>query len=185
MRNGTELLDPLIKDIVAEQSLNAKVFTMSDKVVSMEDQSAGVNMGFFRFSLDRFIPLLSERIMALNPFTRTFLVSWVIVLNSIPDIDIIRYLADFLDGLFRFLSDGNVDVRVATATVLGDFLKEIKENAESHNKTADGDVDFMHDNSAGVWVPGQGVSIDYYKVISILMPYVISKGKKVHNIGRR
>lgn len=78
------------------------------------------------FSLKRFIPLLRDRIYALNPFTRTFLVGWIILLDSIPDLELVTYLPDFLGGLLRFLSDSNRDVHVATQGCLDKFLNEIK-----------------------------------------------------------
>lgn len=78
------------------------------------------------FSLKRFIPLLKERIFALNPFTRTFLVGWIILLDSIPDLELVTFLPEFLGGMLRFLSDTNRDVHVATQGCLDKFLNEIK-----------------------------------------------------------
>ena len=78
------------------------------------------------FSLPRFMPLLKERIWVLNPFTRTFLVGWVTLLDSIPDLELVSYLPEFLGGLLKFLSDSNRDVHVATQTCLDRFLNEIK-----------------------------------------------------------
>lgn len=78
------------------------------------------------FSLPRFIPLLKERIWVINPFTRQFLVGWITLLDSIPDLELITYLSDFLGGLLKFLSDQNPDVRTATHTCLDKFLNEIK-----------------------------------------------------------
>ncbi|KAJ3222785.1 hypothetical protein HK099_001890, partial [Clydaea vesicula] len=82
------------------------------------------------FNLPRFIPLLAERINVLNPACRMFFVQWILVLSSVPDLELLSYLPDFLDGLFSFLSDTNTDVRVATLTVLESFLKEIREVTE-------------------------------------------------------
>lgn len=78
------------------------------------------------FSLARFIPLLKERIYVINPFTRTFLVGWITLLDSIPDLELVTYLPEFLGGLFKFLSDPNRDVHVATQGALERFLSEIK-----------------------------------------------------------
>ena len=39
----------------------------------------------------------------LNPFVRQFLVGWITVLDSVPDIDMLGFLPDFLDGK-HFLS---------------------------------------------------------------------------------
>lgn len=61
-----------------------------------------------------------------NPFTRTFLVGWITLLDSIPDLELVSYLPDFLGGLFKFLSDPNRDVHVATQVALEKFLSEIK-----------------------------------------------------------
>lgn len=62
----------------------------------------------------------------INPFTRTFLVGWITLLDSIPDLELVSYLPDFLSGLFKFLSDPNRDVHVATQGALERFLSEIK-----------------------------------------------------------
>jgi vacuole morphology and inheritance protein 14 len=51
------------------------------------------------FSLAHFMPLLGERIYVVNPFTRSFLVSWISVLDSVPDLELVSFLPDFLDGL--------------------------------------------------------------------------------------
>lgn len=78
------------------------------------------------FSLKRFMPLLKERIFVLNPFTRTFLVGWIVLLDSIPDLELVTFLPEFLAGLLTFLSDANRDVHVATQGCLEKFLNEIK-----------------------------------------------------------
>lgn len=78
------------------------------------------------FSLKRFMPLLKERIFVLNPFTRTFLVGWIVLLDSIPDLELVAYLPEFLSGLLTFLSDTNRDVHIATQNCLDKFLSEIR-----------------------------------------------------------
>eukprot|EP00128_Syssomonas_multiformis_P017551 Colp12_sorted_trinity150504_noHs@28287 len=84
VKNGAELLDRLVKDIVTEST---------------------------SFDIERFVPLLKERIYAVDPFVRQFLVSWVAVLDSVPNIDLLDYLPDFLDGIFNILSDPSKDIR--------------------------------------------------------------------------
>lgn len=51
------------------------------------------------FSLAHFIPLLRERIYVVSPFTRSYLVSWITVLDSVPELELITYLPEFFDGL--------------------------------------------------------------------------------------
>ncbi|KAJ1548127.1 hypothetical protein HK096_004313 [Nowakowskiella sp. JEL0078] len=153
VKSGAELLDRLIKDIVAEATIYynpefaAEGYnelgverTESDNEVTSDyhvHPLAGpappvpgtypLLPGMLQdtFNLPRFIPMLAERIHTRNPFTRMFLVQWIFTLDQIPDLELIAYLPDFLDGLFDFLSDPNVDVRMATLNVLGEFLKEI------------------------------------------------------------
>lgn len=52
----------------------------------------------FFLSIEEFIPLLRERMNVLNPYVRQFLVGWITVLDSVPDIDMLGFLPDFLDG---------------------------------------------------------------------------------------
>lgn len=132
VKNGAELLDRLVKDIVAESaSTYVSVLQSPEEVVSSphpskaSDKSSSIDLPT-AFSLARFIPLLQERIHVINPFTRTFLVSWVTLLDTIPDLELAHYLPAFLGGLFKFLSDPNRDVHVATQGTLERFLNEIK-----------------------------------------------------------
>lgn len=128
VKNGAELLDRLIKDIVSESAssyvsiLEAPPSFDGDDKVSLTDDTHLPTA----FSLTRFIPLLKERIWVLNPFTRQFLVGWITLLDSIPDLELVTFLPDFLGGLLKFLSDQNADVRAATQTCLDKFLNEIK-----------------------------------------------------------
>lgn len=74
VKNGANLLDRLMKDIVTESDV---------------------------FHVEQFLPLLQTYIRRTNPYIRQLLVGWITVLDSIPDISMIDYLPDFLDGLFN------------------------------------------------------------------------------------
>jgi vacuole morphology and inheritance protein 14 len=74
VKNGANLLDRLMKDIVTESET---------------------------FHVEQFLPLLQTYIRRTNPYIRQLLVGWITVLDSIPDISMIDYLPDFLDGLFN------------------------------------------------------------------------------------
>ncbi|KAM0149518.1 hypothetical protein ACHAPG_009389 [Botrytis cinerea] len=129
VKNGAELLDRLIKDIVSESAatyvsiLHTSDDSMSDSNKENLEDSDDLPTAF---SLARFIPLLKERIYVINPFTRTFLVGWITLLDSIPDLELVSFLPEFLGGLFKFLSDPNRDVHVATQGAIERFLSEIK-----------------------------------------------------------
>lgn len=152
VKNGAELLDRLMKDIVAEAAPNYISIYPGNVNPNLpprhtedsipvrqlaglgidngEDgkQSPSASMDFRRynpsgapfrttdtsttserlpefledkraFNLSRFIPLLSERVYVLSPYTRMHLVSWLMVLDSIPDLELVAWLPEFLDGL--------------------------------------------------------------------------------------
>ena len=100
VKNGATLLDRLIKDIVTETET---------------------------FDIESFIPLLQKHIKRTKPYIRQLLVSWIIVLDAVPDINMLDYLPEFLDGLFNMLSDGNREIKNAADNALTEFLREIKE----------------------------------------------------------
>ncbi|KAG6373813.1 vacuolar protein 14 C-terminal Fig4p binding-domain-containing protein [Boletus reticuloceps] len=140
VKNGAELLDRLLKDIVAETaSVYIPQYPETERIrsqfesqeqsilVPYPDDSLGNQSPRKAFSLARFIPLLQERIYVVSPFTRSYLVSWITVLDSVPELELVSYLPDFLDGLLKYLSDPTEDVRVATENLLADFLREIRD----------------------------------------------------------
>lgn len=124
MKNGAELLDRLVKDIVAESAASyVSVLQISEKEDPTDlDETEPPTA----FSLAKFIPLLKERIHVIGPYTRNFLVSWLTLLDTIPDLELITYLPEFLEGLVKFLGGPNKDVNVATQGLLDRFLSEIK-----------------------------------------------------------
>jgi vacuole morphology and inheritance protein 14 len=136
VKNGADLLDRLIKDIVAEKAATyVSVIPKSLPKDPTLDEEPDPNKPTIvheqpqdetTFSLPKFIPLLMERIYAINPFARMFLVSWITLLDSIPDLELISYLPSFLGGLISFLNDPSKDVRVATHAALDGFLQEIR-----------------------------------------------------------
>ncbi|KAG0252245.1 hypothetical protein BG011_007104 [Mortierella polycephala] len=223
VKNGAELLDRLVKDIVHEQSI-----AYSGTITHIDDQDpqqlALALPRVSQFSLPRFIPLLAERVYSRNSWTRNYLVTWIAVLDSIPDLELVSYLPDFLDGLLYFLNDSNPDVRTLTQKLLNDFLTEIREVAElqqqqqhellqaklkllqlpdgqqrtagadsSMNTTLSGsggrDMDLLEGESTGQgkgnWVPGQGVSINYAKIVKILKPHLTSNDEDIQETALR
>lgn len=134
MKNGAELLDRLVKDIVSESAATyVSILEMPNSVAAggedITDDKETVDDHSdlpTAFSLKQFIPLLKDRSYTINPFTRTFLVGWITLLDSIPDLELVTYLPEFLGSLLKFLSDPNRDVHQATHGCLDKFLNEIK-----------------------------------------------------------
>lgn len=100
VRDATELLDRLMKEIVCANDLD----------------------------FEKFIPLLSYAVNALTVANcRRFVISWIRVFDSVPSIDILKALPCFLDGLFKMLADPNDDIRQSVDTCLTSFLDDICE----------------------------------------------------------
>jgi vacuole morphology and inheritance protein 14 len=100
VKNGANLLNRLIKDIVTEADANT-------------------------FQVDQFLPVMQNYIRRTNPFIRQLIVGWITLLDSLPDFSLLVYLPDFLDGLFNMLSDSNREIRQAADSALSDFLREL------------------------------------------------------------
>jgi hypothetical protein len=100
------------------------------------------------------------------------LVDWLLLLDSIPDLELIRHLPDFLDGLFGYLSDPNSEVRTRTGNLLAELLAEVREveKIQADKRTREGKDD-------GRYVFGEGVKLDYGRMIAIVAPFLVSNGE--------
>ncbi|CCC72121.1 hypothetical protein NCAS_0J01420 [Naumovozyma castellii] len=138
VRGAAELLDRLIKDIVAERASNYVSIVNNNPrdippVINMDPLSGNVYQNQYKqddnlaFSLPKFIPLLSERIYAINPDTRVFLIQWLNVLLNTPGLELMAYLPSFLGGLFTFLGDSHKDVRTMTHALMDILLHEVEQ----------------------------------------------------------
>lgn len=105
VKDGSELLDRMLKDIVTESSQN--------------------------FNLEAFIPLLKERIYVKNSFVRQYVISWISILNAVPEINMVTYLTDIIDGLFTMLEDNSQEIQRMCETTLTQFLKSIRNDSSS------------------------------------------------------
>lgn len=133
VKNGAELLDRLVKDIVSESAATyvSVLYALPENPNNPHTDEGSPHHPDLptAFNLEKFLPLLEERIHVLYSHTRVFLVGWVQTLDSIPDLELVAHLPRFLAGLFRFLSDENQDVYTMTQGVLDKFLIEIKKIA--------------------------------------------------------
>lgn len=120
VKNGADLIDRQLKDIVTESS---------------------------SFDLVAFIPLLRERMYTRNPFARQFIVSWIALLDNVPDIDMIVFLPELLDGLFTILGDPTLEIRRLCETVLSEFLCKIIANPAKADFAAMVNILIAHSDS--------------------------------------
>ncbi|CAM6095577.1 unnamed protein product [Calypogeia fissa] len=170
VQSAAHLLDRLVKDIVTESD---------------------------QFSIEEFIPLLRERMNVLNPFVRQFLVGWITVLDSVPDIDMLGFLPDFLDGLFNMLSDPSHEIRQQADSALSEFLLEIK-NAPSvdYGRMAEilvqraGSADEFTRLTSITWVNefvklGREQLVPYYSaILGAILPCISDKAEEIRVVAR-
>lgn len=139
VRNGAELVDRLLKDIVVDHgpyyipSPPAGIKAVKNE----QDKERGLLVNVTSdysdqepqkaFSLIHFITLLRERISVLDSSTRTYFLSWITVLDSVPELELVAYLPEFLDGLLKYLSDPAEEMRIATENLLVNFLREVRD----------------------------------------------------------
>ncbi|KRZ68337.1 Protein VAC14 -like protein [Trichinella papuae] len=91
----------------------------------MERQLKDIAIHCNKFDVFEFVCLLRERIYAKNSFVRRYLIAWVHDLQSQPNINLLQYLPEILDGLFQILTEPTPKIREACEVVLGQFLREI------------------------------------------------------------
>jgi len=99
VKNGVQVLDRLMKDIVTQ---NASKFAVAE-----------------------FIPLLSTRMHAMNPYIRQLVIAWITLLLKVPEVDMIWYMPQYLEGLFNMLGDQSRDIRHNADACLNDLLKGV------------------------------------------------------------
>ncbi|XP_024025715.1 protein VAC14 homolog isoform X2 [Morus notabilis] len=170
VQSAAHLLDRLVKDIVTESD---------------------------QFSIEEFIPLLRERMNVLNPYVRQFLVGWITVLDSVPDIDMLGFLPDFLDGLFNMLSDSSHEIRQQADSALSEFLQEIKNSpsvdygrmAEILVQRAASPDEFTR-LTAITWISefvklGGDQLVPYYAdILGAILPCISDKEEKIRVVAR-
>ncbi|KAF8021139.1 hypothetical protein BT93_G1540 [Corymbia citriodora subsp. variegata] len=170
VQNAAHLLDRLVKDIVTESD---------------------------QFSIEEFIPLLRERMNVLNPYVRQFLVGWITVLDSVPDIDMLGFLPDFLDGLFNMLSDSSHEIRQQADAALSEFLQEIKNSPSvDYGRMAEILVqracalDEFTRLTAVTWINefvklGGDQLVPYYAdILGAILPCISDKEEKIRAVAR-
>lgn len=170
VQSAAHLLDRLVKDIVTEGD---------------------------QFSIEEFIPLLRERMNVLNPYVRQFLVEWITVLDSVPEIDMLGFLPDFLDGLFNMLSDSSHEIRQQADSALSEFLNEIKSNANvDFGRMAEilvqraGSPDEFTRLTSIVWInefvrlAGDQLVPFYADILGATLPLISDKEEKIRVVAR-
>jgi len=109
VKKGATCLDRLVQDIVTE---------------------------YRDFDYAAFIPILTTRINVPNPSLRSLVLGWILLLDSVPQVDMIEYLPQYLEGLFHICGGEPRDLRHNTETFLADLLKEIQNSISERPERA-------------------------------------------------
>lgn len=134
VKNGSELLDRLLKDIVTESK---------------------------KFDVESFVPILRERMYTRDRFVRQFLVSWISVLDSVPDARTVKYLPEFLDPLFNILDDSSPEISTMCDNLLGEFLGHIIDKPEFVDFA--GMINILINHSQSPHVPLQMMAVTWIR----------------------
>ena len=123
VQNAAHLLDKLIKDIVSESPhfdliefitlLRQRLQVRLQRRLQspMHSSLRWRRADPFSFHSNPLPRQMEKKSKVRNPYVRQFLVSWIAVLDSVPDIDMLEHLPEFMEGLLSMLSDPNRDIR--------------------------------------------------------------------------
>jgi vacuole morphology and inheritance protein 14 len=93
VKSAATYLDRVLKDVVPENQVKSAA-TYLDRVlkdVVTEDNNKS-------FDLASFVCLLSEKICTANPFVRCFVLGWIQLLQTVPNMDLLDYLPQLVYG---------------------------------------------------------------------------------------
>ncbi|KAK9271914.1 hypothetical protein L1049_002280 [Liquidambar formosana] len=151
-----------------------------------------------QFSIEEFIPLLIERMRVINPFVRQFLLCWIKVINGSPEIDMLSYLPDFLDGLLNMLSDSNHEVQHEAALRLSDFLQEADSSPSVdyvrvakilvHKATSPDEFTRL---TVITWinkfvkVGGENLVPHYADILGVILPCISDKDERIRKVAHQ
>ncbi|CAI9284661.1 unnamed protein product [Lactuca saligna] len=92
-----------------------------------------------------------EHMNVLNPYVRQFLVGWINVLDSVPEIDILSFLPDFLDDKRVWKTWGD-QLTSTFKTTHGDIVMEENAHGDDVNQSNEKDADALEDGNELVGV---------------------------------
>ena len=148
VQNAAHLLDGLVKDVVSEafhdteenerriqgdvlrENVRKKGSRLGACLVSAIASRANARESENAVSASRRSPTRGTRhrrvASSRDPYARQFLIGWIVALDATPQMDALRALPEFFDGLLLMLSDPNREIRAQADGCLRTFLTEIK-----------------------------------------------------------
>lgn len=104
VRTATEMLLRLTMDIVTEQP---------------------------DFDVEKFVPVLRERLYSKSTFARSFHLGWLFTLKKLQHGEMLKHLPVILDQLFLILGDETLEIRSRCERLMAEFLEDIRASAKS------------------------------------------------------
>uniref|UniRef100_A0A0N4ZX00 Protein VAC14 homolog n=1 Tax=Parastrongyloides trichosuri TaxID=131310 RepID=A0A0N4ZX00_PARTI len=142
VRSGSDLLERLLKDIVKTTE---------------------------GFNVEKVMVLIKERIYAEEFYCRRFVISWLKHMIDIPGFDIVIYIPEIIDGLFKMLGDNMDVVRTFTENVLNQLLAKInKDNINNINIKAVIDILVVHTKNSSNNFVGKRVALIWLEKLIIV-----------------
>ncbi|PFH32854.1 HEAT repeat-containing protein [Besnoitia besnoiti] len=82
-----------------------------------------------------FLLLLVKRCRVKSPFIKMLVLSWISLLDSSPNTDLLQHLQLFLESLFAMLGDSHRDIRHAADACIASLLEDLKANGPKTDVT--------------------------------------------------
>lgn len=111
VKKAAKKLDSLLKTIVVECEASEELFSSRKFMVLLKEMSSGSGI----------------------TYVQRMIVSWLNVLDSIPDFNLFTFIPNFLEGVFLMLKSQDLKLNNEAQTFLRDLLIEIKNDIENPN----------------------------------------------------
>lgn len=123
---GNKLSDNIRYKDVIEQHKNGILLSGGDFLQPSNNKLRQNNNSTLQ--LNKFIPLLLERIYSNNNNTKVFLLSWIEVLNKCPNLTLISFLPWLINAILLYLDDGvnNQEINELVNNLLNGMLLEVQ-----------------------------------------------------------
>uniref|UniRef100_A0A2N9H3A2 Vacuolar protein 14 C-terminal Fig4-binding domain-containing protein n=1 Tax=Fagus sylvatica TaxID=28930 RepID=A0A2N9H3A2_FAGSY len=116
---------------------------------------------------EEFMQLVVDRIDIQNSSVRRILLSWIEVMNSSPEVDLLCYLPKILDGIFNMLSDSVPEVRLGAASLLSNFIEDTENSPMSR-----------------IIQPGGQKLVPYYAdILEVILPSMSNKDERMGRVA--
>ncbi|EWS71066.1 MHCK/EF2 kinase domain protein (macronuclear) [Tetrahymena thermophila SB210] len=127
--NFKDIFETLVTKVTDMDNSVRSAATTLDNQLKTIVQAADFQKGDLK--IEELMELINKKIVAQNPTIKSMLLSWIKTLDSIPGVNMLRYLPKFLEQLFLNMSDSNREIRQSAELCLRGFLEEIMQRSNT------------------------------------------------------